>query len=128
MEKTWEIVGIEAAPQINGFTNVVKTVGWRLIGTEDGHTTAIQGSINLEFNPANSEQFVPYENLTPEIVVNWIKSSLGEAQVTVYENLLQEQLNMLKAPQKVSLPLPWLPKYVPPQEPTPESVTAEPTT
>jgi hypothetical protein len=50
-----------------------------------------RSSVRLTENP-NSEEFIPFENLTEDIIIQWVKDKLGESTVEEIENSLKEKL------------------------------------
>lgn len=116
MQIVWSVVGLDVVKSVNSFTNVVKTVYWKLEGIEDTYQTDSYGSILLEFKLGPADEFIAYEDLTEETVIGWVKAVLGQERVQAYEASLQGQMDAIKDPVEVNLPLPWLPQYTPPQE------------
>jgi hypothetical protein len=81
---------------------------WTLTGSDEQHNANVQGSTQFSITP-DSPSFVPYDELTQEIVVQWIQSSLGVTSVVMYEEQLAEQLTSYNNPQATpqKTPLPW---------------------
>lgn len=75
---------------------------------------AIDGSFNsqlrdtIEFKIDEESSFIPYNELTNELVLDWIKSTLGEQEIQAIEKSLADQINFQKnplvTPQVKSLP------------------------
>jgi hypothetical protein len=59
------------------------------------------GAQNITWNPEGT--FIPFEDLTNEIVVEWTKSAMGEEQVASIEASIQSQINALITPTSVAL-------------------------
>ena len=64
-----------------------------------------QGTVNPQITDAvtfvfdsSQESFIPYNELTEEIVIGWIKDKLGVNTVENYENTLADQVNNLLDP------------------------------
>jgi hypothetical protein len=83
--------------------NYVVNAMWKVTGTENGYVASIGG--NTIFDSNQSSAFIPYDQLTQEIVVGWIP--LNEIQNA--QGCVQGQLNSLIAPPVVpeNTPLPW---------------------
>ena len=97
---------LEAYPQHEGEANVVFTVHWRLDGYADGgYTAGVYGTAAVNFN---SEDFVPFADLTEAIVQAWVEEALGEEQVNNYKANIEKQIEAQKAPQSVVLTPPWV--------------------
>jgi hypothetical protein len=75
---------------------------------EDGQYSAeFEALINFEVDPGPS--FIPYQQLTNDIVVNWIKSYLGTPGIDSIYADLENQINFKKNPPRSPQlkPLPW---------------------
>lgn len=107
MNITWKIDSLETKPTVGDFQDVVYTAHWRVYGTEDVHTASVYGSMTLTFDP-NTSNFVPYEQLTEEVIVGWVKDAMGSSQVQSIEDNLQSQIDNLKHPPVVTKSLPWV--------------------
>lgn len=84
----------------------VVNVLWTLTGTDETNTGWLNGNVSFSKEPNNS--FVLYENLTESAVIEWVKSSLGEAEIQNYKNNIQRQIDDLSSPitfpQRLDLP------------------------
>ena len=82
----------------------VVNVLWKVTGVDGEYTASIGG--NTQFNSADQEgAFIPYANLTPEIVTGWIpQNQIASAQACV-----QGQIDSLISPpvSPEAQPLPW---------------------
>jgi hypothetical protein len=100
----WGIATLER--HLNG--GVVYTAHWtvsaeRTSGEETFNASAY-GSIGLA--EPDPQAFIPYENLTFEIVIDWVKEKLGEEQVESMESALSAQLDQQQTP-KSAQGVPW---------------------
>ena len=93
-------------PEQDGLTDVVFSVSWSLTATDDTYTSAVNGTIGVELDPA--APYTPYNELTKDQVLGWVKSSLGDAQVLEYENGVSSIVEAQKNPIIVTPVLPWL--------------------
>lgn len=102
---TYKIANLERNVQDGG----VITAHWILNGTDtQGETTytgSVYGSIGLEYD-ASAPTFIPFEDLTEEVVVSWVKEAMGEETVAAQEAAVQGQIDDQKAP-KTESGLPW---------------------
>ncbi len=67
------------------------------------------GELDFTGDP-ESPDFVPYENLTEEIILGWVKTTLGTEQVTAIETSLQNSVDtqkVAKDAETVKSGLPW---------------------
>lgn len=107
MEKTWKIESIETLVSESGYENIAKIVHWRLLAQDGDYQTSVYGSVNLPFDPDAITNFTNYEDLDENTVLGWVKDSLGEEQVTAYEESVEKQIHNLQHPTIVTNPLPW---------------------
>jgi hypothetical protein len=89
--------------------NYVSEVAWTVSATHaNTYYSCVGGRTTL--NSSESNNFIPYEELTEEVVVAWVKSSLGEQAISEAEAKIQAYFNkQLNPPTSVPLdtPLPW---------------------
>ena len=83
----------------------VVTARWRMMAVDDKYNASAHGRVEFQPDPLN-ENFIPFENLTEEIVVQWIKNKLGAEHINDIEKNLTKQIEDQKAPKVVS-GLPW---------------------
>ena len=78
----------------------VYTAHWTVSLEEEGESASAYGSVG--FSDPDPADFTPYDELTKEQVVGWVKDALGEEQVTSVEesleNQIQEKLNPTDSP------------------------------
>jgi len=103
---TWAVVQMDAYPERDGKTDVVFTVHWTLTGTDGAHTGSAYGSVSVTVDP--DAPFTPYDDLTQDQVVGWVKSALGNEPVAAYEANVAQQIAGQINPPVVSPPLPWI--------------------
>ena len=87
-------------------TGYVVNVLFTVNGTDGTYTAKIDGNIN--FAPEQDQvDFIPYANLTEEIVMGWINTATNN-QENYYANV-QGQINSMITPpvSPSSQPLPW---------------------
>lgn len=103
---TWGVVQMDTYPTFENFTDIVFTVHWNLTATDgEGHTGYTYGSVGLVVDPENG--YTPYDQLTEQQVVGWVKDALGEEAVTGYEENVAQQIANQINPPVVTPPLPW---------------------
>jgi hypothetical protein len=99
---SWHIANLERETE----DNFVFTAHWTVNAIEeDGEesfSASAYGSIGLE----RPDNLIPYEDLTEEIVVEWVKEKMGEEAVESMEVALLAQIAEQKAPSKAS-GVPW---------------------
>ena len=105
---TWNVVQLDAYPEKDGLVNCVFTCHWTLNGDDgEGHTGAAYGSVGVTLDEGGA--YTPFDNLTKEQVVVWVKDSLGDEQVTSLEANIANQIEQQINPTVVTPPLPWAP-------------------
>lgn len=98
----WVISQLDTAPQSEGLNDVVKIVHWRYQAT-DGDYQAETYSTYACSEPSPND-FTAYPDLTEADVIGWLTSGLD---VQAMQESLASQIENLKNPPIVSLPLPW---------------------
>ena len=107
MEITWKVVGMTVMPKLNNKTDVIVSVNC-LISAKDGNYKASTSMIqNLKLDDVS--QFVDYESLTEEKVLEWVKTQ-GAKESSQAEQFVQEAIENQKTPPVVAIlkPLPWV--------------------
>lgn len=100
----WKIENLERDPK----TGLVKKVHYST-SIEDGiYKSFGVGQVELE-GGANQPNFIPFEDLSKEQVVEWVKQKLGENYIQEMSYRLETDLNEKKNP-KVLMGVPW-PEY-----------------
>lgn len=102
---TWNI---EDLKQLNDGTGTVCEVEYS-IDSSDGEVNRRHHDI-VNLNTENIENFISYQDLTEEIVLNWVKESLGEERKNHIESHCERIIDLIKnppAPAIISTPLPW---------------------
>ena len=100
---TTTITSMYTVPNPTGY---VVNVLFNVSGTDGTYTATIDGNIN--FAPEQDQvDFIPYANLTEEIVMGWINTATNN-QENYYANV-QGQINSMITPpvSPTSQPLPW---------------------
>jgi hypothetical protein len=101
MNITWKISQLERNVSHAG----VIRAHWRAEAAEDTVTASVYGDVALEPD-SESETFVPFEELTESLVVDWVKQQLGAERVVELEQILATNIANQKSP-KVITGTPW---------------------
>lgn len=101
----WKINALDAKVSVDDVQNVVYTVHWSLIATSENgeHTVRSIGTHGVEYDADN---FVPYENLTEEIVIGWLETGLD---VESMKAGLDAQIEKLATPTEITYTDPFAP-------------------
>jgi hypothetical protein len=95
---TWNVANLERETS-DGY---VYTVHYTVDAKDDTYSAGAYGSLGLE----RGDTLIPFADLTPEVVVGWVKEKFGAEKVAEIEAALQAQLDEQRAPSKAS-GLPW---------------------
>jgi hypothetical protein len=95
----WKITDLERE-LLDGY---VFRVYWELTPDFEGTGSSFSGSLELQ----RPDDLISYENLTEELVVSWVKSSLGEDEVNKLEMNLRNHIQNQNIEPKNSNGLPW---------------------
>lgn len=103
---TWAIKALDCKPDVDGLSDYVVTAHWTLSATDDTYTGSVYGTASFEVDP-DKPDYTPYSELTEELVIEWVKASLGAEQVASYEfNVLKQIENQINPP-IITPELPW---------------------
>ena len=92
---------------IDGQQDYVVIASFDVVGVDGQYTANVTGT--QTFSTESMSPFIPYEDLTEEIVVGWIQTSLGEDGVNNIYACIQGQIDTQINPPVVpqNTPLPW---------------------
>jgi len=97
----WNCKTVDVHPQEEGETDVVYNVHWIVTGTKEDYSAT---SIGTQVVTLDSETpFIPFEDLTNEIVVEWTKDAMGEEQFKAIEDGIASQIAELENPTSVTM-------------------------
>jgi len=104
----WNCKTVDVHPAEGSETDVVYNVHWIVTGISDEldpEGNAYQStSIGTQIVPLDPEsEFIPFEDLTNEIVVDWTKSAMGTELVTSIETGIQQAIDLEINPTSVTM-------------------------
>ena len=100
----WEVTSMKVV-DTEDLDNIVIQTYWKKIGTDDdGNEGVFNGATPLSTSTVDEENFIPFEELTQEIVIGWIQGALSDQ--THIDEQIQKQIDQKKNP-IVEKPLPW---------------------
>jgi hypothetical protein len=82
---TWKLSNLDVLPTVSlggvDYTDVVKTVHWRLHGTDGTNEGEVYGSVDLDTTAVDSGSFVEFDSITAETLAQWAQVAInaGEA-------------------------------------------------
>jgi len=105
---TWTVNWMNCYPTAESQTDVVFQVSWTCLGS-NGATPPVTASItnvaNIIYNP--NEPFIPYAQLTQDVVIGWVQEDMTPTGVAATEAALDTGIANQVNPPVVSPPLPW---------------------
>lgn len=87
---TWNFNSLEIYTAAYGKTDVVVAVNWKLIGNYNSYENYIEGKERISYNP--DSEFISYDQLTYNIVYDWVVSSIGTQRVQSYMKFLEKSI------------------------------------
>ena len=100
---SWKVTGMRVI-DADDLQNVVVHTKWTKKGIdEDGDEGSFDGATPLS-QTTNTDDFIPFEELTEDIVIEWIQSELTDQVHIDYQ--IQRQIEMKKNPE-IEKKLPW---------------------
>jgi len=102
---SWKIIRLDCHPEHSGHSNVVFTAHWTLVGRSGELAGSAYGSQSLSFS--DNVEFTPYESLTQEKVIGWVKNAMGSDFVAALKGDIERQISIQISPAVVTPPLPW---------------------
>lgn len=103
---TWNFNPLEAYPTSSGENNVVFLVHWQLYGSTGSYNSSTIGVQPVNYESGSS--FIPFNELTYDIVYNWMTASMGLEQMQNYENVVAQQIQNQITPPVLIEQAPWL--------------------
>lgn len=78
---------------------------WQCVDTDGDYSGRVYSTTSFPYN-ADQPDFIPYDDLTEEVVIGWVKEAIGADTVAATETAVQAQIEAQKNP-PVSTGLPW---------------------
>lgn len=100
----WTISQLDCVPVSPQGFDLVITAHWRCTGTQDEYTASVYSTCSFTFK--QGDPFIPYDELTEQIVLNWCWENGVDKAAT--EQAVQKQIDNQINPPVVSPPLPWV--------------------
>lgn len=80
----------------------VLTAHWRCTGVDGEFTGSVYGTQSFPAKDPSDPTFVPYEQITKELALQWTKDAMGAEQVTAHEANVQGQIDAQANPTSAS--------------------------
>lgn len=109
MQIYWKVIKLRVADSLDGLSKVVVSVDWSVTAsnTLDGINRSASVVATTDIGKPDGEDFVPFEELIEETVIDWVKATLGDEMVTWYEARSIRDVNAQSWPVIVESLPPW---------------------
>tara|TARA_B110000046_G_scaffold62321_1_gene69933 strand:+ start:240 stop:560 length:321 start_codon:yes stop_codon:yes gene_type:complete len=97
----WNCKTVDVHPQEEGETDVVYNVHWIVTGVDGDYSATNIGTQVVPLNEGGT--FIPFEDLTNDVVVDWTKEAMGEEQVTQIETSVASEIEGKINPTSVTM-------------------------
>ena len=95
---SWDCKTVDVYPTHESLSDVVYNVHWRLTGTKDDKSATNIGTQMVTADDIDPDTFVPFDELTNEIVTGWVESAMGPERVQEIKDSIDAQLQELITP------------------------------
>ena len=104
----WKLTSIKTK-DVEDKTNVVFQTYWTLTGTdEEGNIGTFSGVTPLDLNSLKEGTFVAFEDLTEEMIIEWIKSKIKDSYEDHVLTVIQRSINNSKEKAISTTEFPWV--------------------
>ena len=97
----WNCKTVDVHPQEKEQTDVVYNVHWIVTGVDGDYSATNIGTQIVSLSEGGA--FIPFEDLTNEIIVGWTKDAMGADQVQAIEDSIASQIEDQKNPVSVTM-------------------------
>ena len=97
----WNCKTVDVHPQEEGETDVVYNVHWIVTGVDGDYSATNIGTQVVPLSEGGT--FIPFEDLTNDVVVEWTKEAMGEEQVTQIEASVASEIEGKINPTSVTM-------------------------
>ena len=104
----WNCKTVDAYPQVDGNTNVVYNVHWIATGVSDqvdaeGDPYTAKNIGTQILNTSDITDFIPFDQLTNEKIIEWTKAAMGNESVSNVESNIENVIDSLVTPASITL-------------------------
>ena len=97
----WNCKTVDVHHQEEGETDVVYNVHWIVTGVDGDYSANCIGTQVVPLSEGGT--FIPFEDLTNDVVVDWTKEAMGEEQVTQIETSVASEIEGKINPTSVTM-------------------------
>lgn len=102
----WNFNPLESYPSASGETDVVFMIHWQLYGSTGSYAGSAIGTQSVTYQSGST--FVPFNELTYDMVYNWMTASMGEETMNRYTASIYQQIENQIHPPVLVQQAPWL--------------------
>jgi len=96
----WDVSIVDVYPRQEDYSNVVYNVHWRVTKEDGEYTSSTYGTQILSTSDIGN--FVPFDELTTEIIEGWVFTAMGDEEVAKTEAYLDFLIGLQKNPISVT--------------------------
>ena len=96
----WNVNTVDVYPEYESNSDVVYNVHWRVTKVDEEYSATTYGTQTL--STSDIGDFVPFDELTSEVVKGWVLNAMGEEEVANLETGLDAQIESEKNPTSVT--------------------------
>jgi hypothetical protein len=100
----WTISQLDCVPYSPQGLDLVVTAHWQCAGTDGDYNASVYSTCSFTYK--QGDPFIPYDDLTQQIVLNWCWANGVDKDAT--EAAVQKKIDDLIRPPIVTPPLPWV--------------------
>jgi len=100
---TWKILGFTVVAESNGQSNVINDIYFSVEVSDETTTVKHNDFVDIEFSTLANYEFVPYENLTEEDLIAFVKNQFGDIANNL-EQIMLDRFNGFKGQSKTYIP------------------------
>ncbi len=104
---TWDCKTVDVYPTHDSHSDVVYVVHWRLNAVSDqqdaegnNYAASVYGTHSV--NADDISNFVPFADLTNDMVTGWVTAGMGDDEVASLKSSLDDQIALLITPTSVT--------------------------
>lgn len=106
MELTYKVTGLKTL-NIPDLGNFVSEATWVATTVENEIEASVAGVSYFEVTEANADEFVPYEDISEELVIGWIEQKVTGGYYEHLVFLLNKELDSKRFTETVADSFPW---------------------
>jgi hypothetical protein len=107
----WDLNPLESYPTASGQTDVVFMVHWQVNATTGSYIAIERGAQVLTYS--SESDFIPFNELTKDIVFGWVTASMSIGTVDKIYNTLYKSISDQINPPVMVQQAPWITQHIP---------------